>query len=125
MADEAIMHVHGDSVRVGIRLASLRFTSRIPAEDQVRQIQDTRPPNVVLAEFPLQTITALVRERQHRRRETAQHAMTIMLSRMSEFTSLSQEAIETIAMKAYQMAAAMESQESVSASLDSMDSIKK
>jgi len=124
MADDPI-HVHGDSVRLGIRLAMIRFTNRTPPEDQVRQIEGTRPAHVILTEFPLVAITNLVRDRQHRRREVAMHSMQIMLSRMSEFATMSQESLEMIATKAWQMAAAMETQESVSASLDSMDPAKR
>lgn len=126
MSDDQVLHVHGDSVRVGIRLAVIRYTNKLPPEDQVRMIQDTRPPNVVLSEFSMIAITNMVRERQERRRQMAKDAMTVILARSaSEFTSLSQEEIERIAMKAWQMAAAMEAQESVSASLDTMDPAKK
>jgi hypothetical protein len=125
MGDEPL-HVHGDSVRVGIRLASIRFTNKLPAEDQVRMIQDTRPANMIVTEFPIAVITNIVRERQAQRRRTAEQTMLVILSRMSnEFTSLTLEEIDRISAKAWQMAAAMETQEGVSATLDSMDPQKK
>ncbi len=109
-------------MRIGIRLAMIRFTNQRPPEDQVKMIQDMRDPRVIVSEFPLDAISNLVRDKQHRRREAAMHAMQIILARgANEFTSLSQEEIEKIAIKAWQMAAAMEAQEGVSAALDTMD----
>ncbi len=122
----APIYVHGDSLRVGIRLASYRFQNRVPAEDQVIMMQESRPTNVILSEFPMQAISNLYRDKQNRRREYAMHAMQIILAKSgNEFSSLSQEEIERIAIKAWQMASAMESQEAVSASLDSVDTVKK
>ncbi len=122
----APIYVHGDSLRVGIRLACYRFQNRVPAEDQVLMMQESKPSHVIVSEFPMQAISNLYRDKQARRREYAMHAMQIILSKgSSEFTNISQEEIERIAIKAWQMASAMESQEAVSATLDSMDAVKK
>jgi hypothetical protein len=113
----APINTHGDSLRVGIRLAALRYTSKIPADDVVEQIAKSRPPNVILNEFPLDVIAQVPRERQERRRVCARDALIVMLHHAGDPLMLTQSDIEKLTIKAWQLAAAMESQEDVSYAL--------
>jgi hypothetical protein len=117
MTQPVPIQTHAESLRVGIRLASLRYTNKIPPDDVVEQIAKSRPPNVILNEFPLDVIAQVPRERQDRRRACARDALTVMLHHAGDPLMLTQSDIEKLTIKAWQFAAAMESQEDVSYAL--------
>lgn len=124
MSTEKLVHVHGESVRIGIHLAALFYTNARQPVDMVSRIANSRAQHVIMNEFPLETLAKSVQERQERRRTCAQRAMEVLLARSGEPELLTRSKLEHIAAQAYQLAAAMESEESVSASIDSLDPSK-
>lgn len=122
MTDPKHAHVHAESVRVGIRLSIIAYTghAKPPPEDVVRRILDSRPAHMILNEFPLETITNVHRERQAQRRATALRAMEVLLAKAGDSSLMSAEDLEKIATRAWRMAAYMEAQENVSATMDSL-----
>lgn len=112
-------HIHGESTRVGIALASKLYTGAAPPRDKVDQILRSLPANYYVSEFPLDAITQAHRERQDRRRLSAKNYAEIMLHHAGDSQFLTQDALERISAKAWQMATLMEEQEHISATLDS------
>jgi hypothetical protein len=116
-----IMHVHGDSMRVGIRLASIVYTNAMPPEDVVKRIADTRPTHLIVNEFPMASIKEAVREKQERRRIYAKSAMEVLLHKSGDALLMTRDDLEKVANQAWALAGFMEEQEHVSASLDSIE----
>lgn len=115
------LHAHGDSLRIGIRLAMVVYTNKLPPEDVVRTIVATRPANLIINEFPMASIKEAVKEKQDRRRIYAKSAMEVLLHKSGDALLMTRDDLEKVANQAWALAGFMEEQEHVSASLDSIE----
>lgn len=118
-------HIHGESARWGVRLACHMFQGKAPPDDAVTRILNTRPEHIQVAEFALEALSTVHRERQERRRTYAVRAMEVLLHRITDSTLLTAADLEKIAAQSWRLAAMMEREEEVSASLDSLAEPKK
>jgi len=116
------IHLHGESVRMGVHLATLMYTQKAQPVDVINRIVASRPPNIAIAEFPLETIGAAVRDKQTCRRVVALRAMEVLLAKSGDPDLMTKDTLAKIATMAWQLASAMEAEEGVSTTLDSLGS---
>lgn len=115
-----LLQVHGDSIRVGIRLAWHMFSGVLPPDDKVLQVIMTKPAHVVVNEFSLDILSTVKRERLEHRRVTAMRAMEIMLHHTGEVDHLTEAMLAKIAAKAWRLANFMDEQETVTLLVDTL-----
>jgi hypothetical protein len=115
------VHIHAHSMLMGARIIAYNYTGKPQPDDMLMRIlAAAKPANVVVDDFPIELITMAHQGRKNDRRSVAHRAMEILLSKSGEPELITRDALESMATKAWQIAAMMEAQEAVSTQLDSL-----
>lgn len=121
-AAPAPFHVHGHSLRIGIKLGVIACNFAMPTDEQVEDVIRLKKPNyITVDDFALETLHAASQARMERRRSVALSILVPMIQRsMGEGMTMKDSDLHRMVELAWSGARVFEEQDNATANLDTL-----
>jgi hypothetical protein len=116
-------HVHGHSMRIGIKLGVIACNVPMPTDAMVEEvIRSRKPPHITVDDFAIETLLQAAHARMERRRSVALSILVPMIQRSLGDGPIKQSDMQRMVETAWSGARVFEEQDNATASIDTLDS---